>query len=71
MATINLQCNSLSQVFTSGCKLYDRYGIHGRSADTSLAEIHEEMSELLDKQVNIQKESLKENFQGSRKPASP
>ena len=33
--------------------------IHGRSADTNLAEIHEEMSELLDKQVNVQNESLK------------
>ena len=33
--------------------------IHGRSADTNLAEIHEEMSGLLDKQVNVQKESLK------------
>ena len=30
--------------------------MHGRSADTSLAEIH---CELLDKQVNAQKESLK------------
>ena len=39
---------------------------HGRSADTNLTEIHEEMSELLDKQVNVQKESLK-NFQGSCK----
>ena len=48
MATINLQCNSPSQVFT-----------HGRSADTNLADIHEEMSELLDKQVNVQTESLK------------
>ena len=35
--------------------------MHGRSADT---EIHQEMSELLDKQVNAQKEK---NFQGSRK----
>ena len=33
--------------------------VHGRSADTNLAEIHEEMSELLDKQVNVQNESLK------------
>ena len=33
--------------------------MHGRSADTNLTEIHEEMSELLDKQVNVQKESLK------------
>ena len=40
--------------------------VHGRSADTNLAEIHEEMSELVDKQVNVQKESLK-NFRGSRK----
>ena len=46
--------------------LRDRWSIHGRSADTNLVEIHEEMSELLDKQVNVQKESLK-NFQGSRK----
>ena len=33
--------------------------VHGRSADTNLAEIHEQMSELLSKQVNVQKESLK------------
>ena len=33
--------------------------VHGRSADTNLADIHEEMSELLDKQVNVQNESLK------------
>ena len=35
----------------------------GGSAEPSLAEIHEEMSELLDKQVNAQKE----NFRGSHK----
>ena len=29
---------------------------HGRSANTSLAEIRQEMCELLDKQVNAQKE---------------
>ena len=29
--------------------------MHGRSADTNLAEIHEEMSELLNKQVNVYK----------------
>ena len=37
----------------------------------NLAEIHEEMSELVDKQVNVQKESLKKlpGFtQNSRKP---
>ena len=36
-----------------------------------LAEIHEEMSELVDKQVNVQKESLKKLLgftQNSRKP---
>ena len=39
--------------------------MHGRSADTSLAEIHYEMSELFDKQVH---ECIKrENFRGSRK----
>ena len=44
--------------------------IHGRSADTHLAEIHEEMSELLDKQLNVQKESLKlSGF--TQTPASP
>ena len=36
-----------------------------RSTEQSLAEIHQEMSELLDKQVNAQKEK---SFQGSRKP---
>ena len=36
-----------------------RTGIHWRNADTNLAEIHEEMIELVDKQVNVQKESLK------------
>ena len=39
----------------------------GRSADTSLAEIHQEMSELLENKVNALKESLKKYFQGSRK----
>ena len=38
--------------------------MHGRSADIRLAEIHLEMSELFDKQVNAQKEK---NFQGSHK----
>ena len=37
--------------------------IHGGSAEPSLVEIHQEMSELLDKQVNAQKEK---NFRGSR-----
>ena len=36
----------------------------GGSAEPSLAEIHQEMSELLDKQVNAQKEKI---FRGSRK----
>ena len=27
--------------------------VHGRSADTNLTEIHKEMCELLDKQVNV------------------
>ena len=36
----------------------------GGSAEPSLAEIHQEMSELLDKQVNAQKEKI---FQGSPK----
>ena len=45
--------------------------VHGRNADINLAEIHKEMSELLDKQVNIQKESLK-IFPGfTQAPASP
>ena len=41
--------------------------MHGESDDPSLAIIHYEMSELFDKEVNAQKESLKNNFQGSRK----
>ena len=41
--------------------------IHGRIADTSLGEIHKEMSELLDKQVNAQKESLKKYLRDSHK----
>ena len=38
--------------------------MHGGSTEPSLAEIHQEMSELLDKQVNAQKEKI---FWGSRK----
>ena len=37
----------------------------GGSVEPSLAEIHQEMSELLDKQVNAQKEKI---FWGSHKP---
>ena len=36
-----------------------------------MAEIHEEMSELLDKQVNVQKESLKKLPGFTQAPASP
>ena len=36
-----------------------------RRAETNLAEFHGEMSELLNKQVNVQKKSLKK-FQGFR-----
>ena len=36
--------------------------MHARNADTSLAEIHKEMSELFDKQVNIQKRVLRKTF---------
>ena len=39
----------------------------GRSADTSLAETHQEMSELLENKVNASKESLKKYFRRSRK----
>ena len=34
------------------------------SAEPNLAEIHQEMSDLLDKQINAQKESLKKYFRG-------
>ena len=44
--------------------------VHGRSADTNLAEIHEEMSELLDKQVNVQKDILKKLLVFTQAPAS-
>ena len=39
----------------------------GEVADTTLAEIHEEMSELLDKQVDVQNEEFEKNFRGSQK----
>ena len=45
--------------------------VHGRSADTNFAEIHEEMSELLDKQVNVQKGSLIKLPGFTQAPASP
>ena len=44
--------------------------MHRKSADTNLAEIHEEMSELFDKQVNV-KEILKKTsgvHKNSHKP---
>ena len=53
MTTINLQCNSPSQIYSSVYFRLIIVSIHRRSADTNLAEIHEEMSELLDKQVNV------------------
>ena len=59
MTTINLQCNSPSQIHTFKCLLQTDNSMTGRayvcrgSTDTNLAEIHEEMSELLDKQVNV------------------
>ena len=37
--------------------LTGRAYVHKRSADTNLAEIHEEISELLDKQMNVQKDT--------------
>ena len=40
----------------------------GGSAEPSLAEIHQEMSELLDKQVNAQKRKTSGVHAGSRKP---
>ena len=40
----------------------------GGSAEPSLAEIHQEMSELLDKQVNAQKEKTSGVHASSRKP---
>ena len=75
MTTINLQCNSPSQIHSSVYfrlkNLIVRQVEHTwESTDTNLAEIHEEMSELLDKQVNIQKEGLK-NFRSSRKLPQP
>ena len=38
--------------------------MHGRSAEPSLAEIHQEMNELLDTKVNAQREKI---FRGSCK----
>ena len=52
MATISLQCNSLSQIHSSVYFRLKIERIHGKSAITSLAEIHQEMSELLENKVN-------------------
>ena len=72
MVEINLQCNNLSQTHSS---VFFRLKIvlqveHilGGSAEPSLAEIHQEMSELLDKQVNAQNRKLPGFTQA---PASP
>ena len=43
--------------------------MHGESAEPSLAEIHQEMSELLDKQVNAQTEKKLLGF--TKASASP
>ena len=42
--------------------------MHGGSTEPSLAEIHQGMSELLNKQVNAQKEKI---FRGSRSSHKP
>ena len=55
------------QVFMKIVSIY----IHRRSADTNLVEIYEEISELLDKQVNVQKDSLKELLGFMQALASP
>ena len=62
-ATINLQCNSPSQK-TFKCLLQTEIGMTGGVyIDTNLADIHKEMCELLlDKQMNVQNDSLKKNF---------
>ena len=58
MATIILQCNSPSQIHSSVyfrliiVRMTSRAYI-GEVLIQNLAEIHEEMSELLDKQVNV------------------
>ena len=52
MTTISLQCNSPSQIHSSVYFTLIVWQVE-RSADINLAEIHEEMSELLDKQVNV------------------
>ena len=67
MAEINLQCNNLSKKYSSvffRLKTVWQVEHTWGSAEPSLAEIHQEMSELLDKQVNAQKGKI---FRGSRK----
>ena len=55
-------------LFQAETSLTGRAYICRRSADASLVEIHQEMSELLDKQVNAQKEKTSRLHAGSRKP---
>ena len=50
---------------------YDKYGIGTCSADTTLAAKLHCMSELLDKQMNAQKESLKKLLGFIQAPTSP
>ena len=69
MATINLQCNSPTQIHSSvyfRLKIVWQVCIHERSADTNLVGIYDEMSELLDKEVNVQKK-FEKIFRGSHK----
>ena len=67
MEKLNLQCNNLSQTHSS--VFFTLKTEHTWvNAEPSLAEIHEEMSELLDKQVNAQKEKSSGVHTSSRKP---
>ena len=61
MAEINLQCNNHSQTHSSVFFRLNIVCILEGSAEPSLAKIRQEMSELLEKQVNAQKESLKKS----------
>ena len=64
MATINLHCNSLSQIHSS---VYFRLKIVAMTGRTYMKEVVAEVFKLFDKEVNVQKESLKNNFWGSHK----
>ena len=68
MATINLECNSLSQIHSSVfLQAENSMTIRAYMGEVLIQVWRKLRNELFDKQVNVQKENLKKNFWGSCK----